>query len=55
VDKICRTAMSLTEEALQNLSWSDFVSDIKHPELIEYLKHKRLYINEELENVEEDI
>lgn len=55
VDAICKTVVRLTEEEMQNLSWSDFVSDIKHPELIEYLKQKRLYINEEIDEVEEDI
>jgi hypothetical protein len=33
------------------MSWSEFVSGIdqeKYPELIEYLKIRRLYVNEEI-------
>ena len=54
VDKICETAMNLDDDELQALSWSEFVSHIDAPELIQYLKERRLYINEEI-NDEEDI
>ena len=53
VNKICDTAVLLSEEQLKKLSWSEFVSDITAPELIQYLKERRLYINETLENEEE--
>ena len=54
VDKICDIAMKLDDDDLQALSWSEFVSHIETPELIQYLKERRLYINEEI-NDEEDI
>ena len=54
VDKICETAMILDDDDLQALSWSEFVSRITEPQLIQYLKERRLYINEEI-NDEEDI
>ena len=48
VDEICFYAIRLLDKEIEELSWSDFVSRIlpnKH-ELIEYLKFKRLYVNE---------
>jgi len=54
VDKICDIAMKLDDGDLQALSWSEFVSHIEAPQLIQYLKERRLYINEEI-NDEEDI
>ena len=47
VDEICRTCMNMNDEELEALSWSSFVLGIyDKPELIEYLKSKRLYVNE---------
>ena len=39
---------SLTDKEIEDMSWLDFVSRIppKKAELIEYLKEKRLYVNE---------
>lgn len=54
VDKICDVAMNMTEEEISKLSWSEFVSSVEAPELIQYLKERRLYINEITEN-EEDL
>lgn len=46
-DEICRIAISHDDEALESMSWSDFVLQLRDkPELIEYLKSKRLYVNE---------
>lgn len=53
VDKICETAMNLDDDELEALSWSEFVSRITEPQLIQYLKERRLYVNEET-NDEED-
>ena len=48
VDEICDVAVSLSDEELQNLTWLDFVQRITSDkqELIDYLKVKRLYVNE---------
>lgn len=47
VDEICNTCLNMDDEELEALSWSSFVLGIKgNPELIEYLKSKRLYVNE---------
>ncbi len=48
VDEICLLAIKLIDKELESLSWSDFVSQINSDksELIDYLKAKRLYVNE---------
>ena len=46
VDHICDVALHLSDDELRNLSWSSFVSGIKEPELIQYLKERNLYVNE---------
>ena len=50
---LCNVAISMSDESLQKLSWSEFVSDIKDTELIQYLKERNLYINEMVEETEE--
>ncbi len=54
VDAICDVALNMAEDEIANQSWSEFVSQISEPELIAYLKERRLYVNEITEN-EEDI
>ena len=49
VDEICNLAIKLSDRELEGMSWSDFViqiDSINKPELIEYLKARRLYVNE---------
>ena len=56
VDEICRTAVLLDDTDMENLSWGKFVQQIdpeEKPELISYLKSRRLYINEITETTEE--
>lgn len=53
VNAICDLAISLSDEGIANMSWSEFVDTINEPELIQYLKERRLYINEEIEIQEE--
>ena len=54
VDTICDVAISMSQNELEELSWSELVKMIEYPELIQYLKERRLYINEEV-TVEEDM
>ena len=35
-------------------SWFDFLDEIKEPELIQYLKERRLYVNEPVNTSEEE-
>ena len=53
VNRICEVAFSCSDEEMQHLSWSTFVTAIKEPELIQYLKERRLYVNEEITPEEE--
>ena len=56
VEEICRLANSLSDVEIETLSWSEFVSRIDKEaksELIEYLKSKRLYVNENESESEE--
>ena len=51
VDEICNLAIKLSDKEVESMSWSDFVGQIDSgkSELIEYLKAKRLYVNEPVE------
>lgn len=49
VDRICDVALYLSDDEIRNLSWTDFVSGCTQPELIQYLKERRLYVNEPVE------
>ena len=56
VDRICDVAFFLSDEEVQNLTWSEFVSGLredKTPELIQYLKERRLYVNDPVQVSEE--
>ena len=56
VDEICRTALQLRDYEMENLSWSEFVQRIDKeakPELIAYLKSRRLYVNDTTTETEE--
>ena len=55
VQHICTLAIILSEEDFENMSWSKFVLSIDpdDKELIEYLKTRRLYVNEETNESEE--
>ena len=42
-------AISLSQEELQAMSWSDLMLGIQeqqYPELVRYLKERRLYVND---------
>ncbi|MCM1362490.1 MAG: amidoligase family protein, partial [Clostridiales bacterium] len=53
VNRICDIALSYTDDEMSKLSWSEFVSEITEPELIQYLKERSLYINEKITSEEE--
>ena len=54
VNKLCDVAVSLPDELLKPLAWTTFVSGIQEPELIQYLKERRLYVNEPVQGEEDD-
>ena len=49
VDRICDVALSLSDKEMQELTWTDFVIGCTAPELIQYLKERRLYVSEPVE------
>lgn len=49
VDQLCRVAFLMSDEEIRHLSWTTFVAGCTQPELIQYLKERRLYINEPVE------
>ena len=56
VNEICNAAVSMSDKQLAALSWCEFMERLnpeKVPELIAYLKERRLYINEPV-TAEED-
>ena len=53
VETICSVAYSISEEELESLSWFKFIDMIDYPELIRYLKERRLYPNEPVNTEEE--
>ncbi len=55
IEEICKRAIRLGDKVLEGMSWSDFVIGIPNDkaELIEYLKSKRLYVNEAITESEE--
>lgn len=53
VDRICDVALFLSDAELQALSWTTFVSGCTQSELVQYLKERRIYVNEIVEMEEE--
>ncbi|MDE6426415.1 MAG: amidoligase family protein [Ruminococcus sp.] len=53
VNKICELAVLMDDDGISKISWSEFVSGITEPELIQYLKERNLYINEKVTTEEE--
>lgn len=50
VNRVCDVAFCLSDEELKSMSWTTFVSGCTEPELIQYLKERRLYVNEPIES-----
>lgn len=57
VNEICNVAFLCSDEELAALSWCEFVERLdkkEYPELITYLKERRLYVNEPVRYEEDD-
>ena len=46
VDRICDVALNLSDEEIKAMLWTTFVSGCQAPELVQYLKERRLYVND---------
>ena len=53
VDRICDVAVNLSDDEITAMSWTTFVTGCTRPELVQYLKERRLYINEPVITEEE--
>ncbi len=53
VSRICDLAIFLSDDEIRNLSWPAFVAGVTEPELIQYLKERRLYVSDPVETEEE--
>jgi len=52
LDRICDVALYMTDDEVKAMSWTTFVSGCattRYPELVQYLKERRLYINEPID------
>lgn len=46
VDRVCDVALCLSDQEMQELTWTDFVAGCTAPELVQYLKERRLYVSD---------
>ena len=56
VERLCDVAFSLSDELVKGITWTEFVTGIPKdtmPELVQYLKERRLYVNEPVVTEEE--
>ena len=50
IDRICDCAIHFNDVELKTLAWTTFAAGCTQPELIQYLKERRLYVNEPVES-----
>ena len=53
VDRICDVVIHLSDDELKAMSWTTFVSGCRATELVQYLKERRIYVNEPVSGEEE--
>lgn len=53
VNRVCEVAYSLSDDEMRAMSWTTFVTGCREPELIQYLKERRIYVNEPITYEEE--
>ena len=53
LDRICDVALALSDDILKEMSWTTFAAGCEAPELVQYLKERRLYVNEPVADGEE--
>lgn len=53
LDRICDVALFLSDDELKDMSWTTFMTGCQTPELVQYLKERRLYVNEPVEGAVE--
>ena len=53
VNRICDVAIFMSDEEIKEMSWTTFAAGCTQPELVQYLKERRLYVNEPVTAEEE--
>ena len=53
MNRVCDVALYLSDQELKAMTWSSFAAGCQEPELVRYLKERRLYVNEPVETEEE--
>ncbi|MBR5431243.1 MAG: hypothetical protein IK119_02540, partial [Bacteroidales bacterium] len=53
VNRICDVTLCMSDEEIRDMSWTTFVAGCTQPELVQYLKERRLYVNEPVIGEEE--
>lgn len=53
IDRICDVALFLSDDEVKAMPWSTFVAGCRAPELVRYLKERRLYVNDTVTAEEE--
>lgn len=53
VERICSVATVMSDDQIKDMPWTTFVAGCTAPELVQYLKERRLYVNEVTEGEEE--
>lgn len=53
VEQVCNAAFSLSDREMRSLSWTSFAAGCSRPELMQYLKERRLYVNDPVSTEEE--
>ena len=53
VNQICSAALYLSDDEIRSMSWSAFSVGCNQPELVQYLKERRLYVNDAVKTEEE--
>ena len=53
VNRVCDVAIYLSDWELKTMSWASFAASCTQPELVQYLKERRLYVNEPVDAEEE--
>ena len=54
VNHLVEVAVAMSDSQVQDMSWFDFLDDITEPELVQYFKERRLYVNEPVNTSEEE-
>lgn len=56
VERLCDVAFHLSDDEIKTVTWNEFVAGLSEgitPELVQYLKERRLYVNEPVDAAEE--